>query len=499
MLDKFTLQQKSLAIVIPIIILLSAGYGTHLYQLKSEQIDQVIEASESRLHQQFHHNLSMMVDQRYRFEIKALLLNPEVMKAIKNQDRETLLKQTQPAWDLLQQENPYIQRLHFHNADGVSLLRLHLPEVYGDNIAAKRPALQKIRATKQGLQMLEMGAHGLFYRIMQPVFDAEEYIGSVELGFSPDYLITSMNKSGIEGLLFIEKDALNILKNKNGFQHTHGNFAIWSDKHTELDWLENLPSDHSINDHHLIQGKSGATYLLHDFELPVLEGSPKALIFVAEELTALIDERDSYLSSTILVTLAIIIMIVLTLHFTLTPILLSLQRTNEELNHTVAKVTELSITDPLTGTYNRQKFNEALATEIGRAVRYQHSLALVMFDIDHFKQVNDKHGHHVGDSVLQECSKMVSSSIRSQDLLARWGGEEFMVILPHQELESAAAIAEKLRAKIEFHAFPNVGRVTVSFGVTSFQNDDNFETFTQRVDGLLYQAKEAGRNRIMAG
>ena len=499
MLDKFTLQQKSLAIVIPIIILLSAGYGIHLYQLKSEQIDQVIEASESRLHQQFHHNLSMMVDQRYAFEIKSLLLIPGVMKAINHQDRTRLLELTQPSWELLQQENPYIQRLHFHNADGISLLRLHLPEVYGDNIGAKRPALQKVLTTRQEQHILEMGVHGLFYRIIEPIFDAETYIGSVELGFAPDYLISSMKKSGLDGLLFIEKDALNILKDKNGFQHTHGNFAIWSDKHTEFDWLENLPPDHRVGDHHLIQGKSGASYLLHDFELPVLEASPRALIFVAEELTSLIDERDSYLTSTILVTLAIIIMIVLTLHFTLTPILLTLQKANEELHSTVEKVTQLSITDPLTGTYNRQKFNEALATEIGRAVRYQHPLALVMFDIDHFKQVNDKHGHHVGDSVLQECSKMVSNSIRSQDVLARWGGEEFMVILPHQDLESAAAIAEKLRAKIEFHAFPNVGRVTVSFGVTSFQNDDNFETFTQRVDGLLYQAKEAGRNRIMAG
>ena len=498
MLDKFTLQQKSLAIVIPIIILLSTGYGIHLYQLKSEQIDQAIKSSESRLHLQFQHNLSMMIDQRYRFEIKALLLNPGIMKAIKNQDRETLLKQTRPAWELLRQENPYIQRLHFHNADGISLLRLHLPEVYGDNIAAKRPALQKIRATKQGLQILEMGAHGLFYRIMQPVFDAGAYIGSVELGFTPDYLLKSMNKSGIEGLLFIEKDALGILKDKNGFHHSHGNFAIWSEEHMDFDWLENLPPDHNANDHHLIQGKSGATYLLHDFELPVLEGSPKALIFVAEEMTALINERDSYLTSTILVTLAIIIMIVLTLHYTLSPLLVTLQKTNEKLSSTVKKVTQLSITDPLTGTCNRQKFNEALATEIGRAVRYQHALALIMFDIDHFKQVNDRHGHHVGDTVLQECTKLVSHSIRSQDVLARWGGEEFMVILPHQNLESAAVIAEKLRAKIEFHAFPNVGRVTVSCGVTAFQDDDNFEIFTQRVDELLYQAKAAGRNRIMA-
>jgi len=498
MLDKFTLQQKSLAIVIPIIILLSSGYGVHLYQLKNAQINQMIESSESRLHQQFHHNLSMMIDQRYAFEMKSLLLIPGVMKAISHQDRTTLFELTRPAWELLQQENPYLQRLHFHTADGSSLLRLHLPEVYGDNIAAKRPALQKALTTKQGIHILEMGVHGLFYRIIEPIFDAKKYIGSVELGFAPDYLLSSMKKSGLDGLLFIEKEALNILKNKNDFQHSHGDFAIWSGKHMEFDWLENLPADHRVDDHHLIQGKSGAIYLLHDFELPVLDDSPKALIFIAEEMTALINERSSYLTSTILITLAIIIIIALTLHFTLSPLLITLQKTNEKLSSTVEKVTQLSITDPLTGTYNRQKFNEALATEIGRAVRYLHPLALIMFDLDHFKQVNDKHGHHVGDTVLQECSKLVSNSIRSQDLLARWGGEEFMLILPHQDLESAATIAEKLRAKIESHAFPNVGSVTVSCGVTTFQKDDNFETFTQRADRLLYQAKEAGRNRISA-
>lgn len=158
----------------------------------------------------------------------------------------------------------------------------------------------------------------------------------------------------------------------------------------------------------------------------------------------------------------------------------------------------LSQTDQLTQIYNRVKFHDSLVQEISRARRYQTELTLIMFDIDHFKRVNDTYGHDVGDDVLVGLSKLVKTCIRDTDIFARWGGEEFMLLLPHTSLNNASQLAERIRAVIEKHDFPTVGTVTSSFGVTQFIESDTEETFTKRVDRALYKAKQKGRNRVIA-
>ena len=158
----------------------------------------------------------------------------------------------------------------------------------------------------------------------------------------------------------------------------------------------------------------------------------------------------------------------------------------------------LSQTDPLTQTFNRVKFHDSLAREINRAKRYETELTLIMFDIDHFKHINDTHGHDVGDDVLVKLTKLVKTCIRETDIFARWGGEEFMLLLPHTPIDNASNLAERIRAAIEKYKFPKTGTVTGSFGVTQFVKSDNEETFTKRVDRALYKAKQKGRNRVIA-
>jgi diguanylate cyclase (GGDEF)-like protein/PAS domain S-box-containing protein len=160
------------------------------------------------------------------------------------------------------------------------------------------------------------------------------------------------------------------------------------------------------------------------------------------------------------------------------------------------KLKLLSITDQLTRIYNRVKFNDALKEEIKRLRRYETDLSIIMFDIDHFKSVNDSYGHDVGDKVLVSLVELVKECIRETDVFSRWGGEEFMILLPHTSLENASMLAERIRIKIMKHNFGEVDSVTCSFGVTQINNDDNSETFTKRVDNALYQSKRSGRNRV---
>lgn len=153
-------------------------------------------------------------------------------------------------------------------------------------------------------------------------------------------------------------------------------------------------------------------------------------------------------------------------------------------------------TDTLTGIYNRMKFDEKLMTEIKRAHRYNSPLSFVMFDIDYFKQVNDTYGHSAGDNVLKRLARLVAANIRDTDIFARWGGEEFVIQLPGLPLARAIIFAEKLRRKIEEYDFKEPEKVTVSFGVTAFQDGDDNITLTNRADTALYSAKKSGRNQV---
>jgi len=161
------------------------------------------------------------------------------------------------------------------------------------------------------------------------------------------------------------------------------------------------------------------------------------------------------------------------------------------------KLEQLSVTDALTGIGNRRAFHHKMESEIKRANRYVHPVSLIMFDIDFFKDVNDKHGHSVGDEVLIEYTKLICSLLRECDVFCRIGGEEFMIILPHVTLDDTKKIAEKLREEIE--NYKKVVPITMSFGVVEYEEGDEIESLLKRVDDALYRAKESGRNGVVAG
>lgn len=160
------------------------------------------------------------------------------------------------------------------------------------------------------------------------------------------------------------------------------------------------------------------------------------------------------------------------------------------------KLKKLSTKDNLTGFYNRRKFKEIIRIEIERVKRYNQPLSIIMFDIDHFKKVNDKYGHGAGDSVLKAIADIVRNNIRKIDYLFRWGGEEFLILSSETQLDKAHALAERIRKAIESYKFKKVGKITVSFGVTEFKERDTQDSFIKRADDAMYKAKEKGRNRV---
>jgi diguanylate cyclase (GGDEF)-like protein len=158
-------------------------------------------------------------------------------------------------------------------------------------------------------------------------------------------------------------------------------------------------------------------------------------------------------------------------------------------------------TDALTGVMNRRGLMDNLTAEIERAERYNHSLSLLMVDLDHFKDVNDKYGHLSGDAVLIESANILSSTCRTSDFLGRYGGEEFLFLLPETDTESARQLAERIRTAFEQHRFCQDDGVeislTCSIGVTGFHPNQTQTNLLQSVDRMLYSAKDSGRNKVV--
>ena len=160
------------------------------------------------------------------------------------------------------------------------------------------------------------------------------------------------------------------------------------------------------------------------------------------------------------------------------------------------KLEELATTDALTGAYNRRKFNDLTLAEVERVRRYGRPLSLLILDIDHFKRVNDAHGHEAGDEVLVVLAGLLRAGIRATDSLARWGGEEFVVLSPDVTLEGEAELAERLRAAAAAHDHAPVGTVTVSLGVAQHRPGETPDELFARADEALYRAKKGGRDRV---
>jgi diguanylate cyclase (GGDEF)-like protein len=175
---------------------------------------------------------------------------------------------------------------------------------------------------------------------------------------------------------------------------------------------------------------------------------------------------------------------------------LTLQRVNEALRLQTNVYRRLSRRDPLTGVLNRQGLGDDLVRAAKRGDDRLFPLSLVFMDIDHFKRINDEHGHNVGDQVLREFARLVKSHIQRDDLFARWGGEEFLLICPLTQPQDAQAIAERLRQLFAAHGWPLGLRVTSSFGVAPARAGEDLIESIKRADEAMYRAKKNGRNRV---
>jgi diguanylate cyclase (GGDEF)-like protein len=176
---------------------------------------------------------------------------------------------------------------------------------------------------------------------------------------------------------------------------------------------------------------------------------------------------------------------------------LELHYTREKEAQYLEELRIISITDPLTGLYNRRRMNQVLQQQVD-AVNNDHSpFSLIIFDVDDFKHINDKFGHNIGDRVLMMIAGITKDLLWQTDHVGRWGGEEFLVLLPQTDLTRALDIAEKLRQQIENAVYPHQSKVSCSFGVAQYHEGIDINSFVNQADSALYRAKNSGKNCVM--
>jgi diguanylate cyclase len=178
------------------------------------------------------------------------------------------------------------------------------------------------------------------------------------------------------------------------------------------------------------------------------------------------------------------------------------RRQIEQLQTSLAVAEEIGTRDALTSIANRRQFDKVLAAAVAGAQAEQLALCLVMADIDHFKQINDKHGHVAGDKVLQDLANLLTNNVKGRDTVARYGGEEFAIILPQTTIGDAYHLTEQIRSRLEAsdwrvgHSNRPLGRITASFGIAQLDDGDDPASLIERADAKLYDSKRLGRNRI---
>ena len=168
------------------------------------------------------------------------------------------------------------------------------------------------------------------------------------------------------------------------------------------------------------------------------------------------------------------------------------------MNESVSMLYEVATHDEKTGLYNNKFFETILEMEIEKAKRGQQKLSIIMTDIDFFKKINDTHGHIKADELLKKLADVIKKQVRKSDILARFGGEEFVLLLPETNLKRATSFAARLKTAIHSDKTLKRYKVTLSGGLTQYKEDDTKKKFQERVDKALYQAKEAGRDRFIA-
>ena len=396
------------------------------------------------------------------------------------------------------------RQLHFHLANGDSFIRFHSPKKFGDNLTSDREGIKIVVEEKKFIKGFEEGKIYNGYRFIYPIFYENNYVGSVEISISMATLIEIIKDLYKELDVFFMMDG-NIVE-KIVFDDMMGNYEkieifqnYYFDKEVKEVSLRNTKvfnnkklkeffQDTDINERlknnenfSFIKKIDNEYYLAQFISIKNIGNNHVAYMMSISKISHYKDIFSKYLLIFFLILLIVLISIVSSYIYI----------TDKN------KLKILSQTDYLTKVFNRVRFMEMASYEFDRAERYGSTFSIVMIDIDFFKKVNDSYGHNLGDEILVELCNLITKNLRKTDLFARWGGEEFVCLLPDTDAHGALTLSENIRKKVEEKHFYHIGHITISLGVYQISPRDVFlGDIIEKADKALYKSKNSGRNKV---
>lgn len=459
-------------------------------QALEEDIEQLGENAFS-----YYQDLQTALIERYLTLTHHYTNEPVIRATFQNRDRKSLYLYSQQDYARLQQDNPSLHTMHYFDVQNTTLLRLHQPENYDDDLTFLRPIVREANALKRPLQGFEVGKNGITYRISTPLIDRhKEHFGLLEFGIHPNYFVERLSKRfGVESMILVKSASLGTLIKNYHFQ-TLKDFSIIH----KTEFFEPLLSSIDLSlPVSTLKVKGEYFLVLSHLDQLSHQGEVVAKIVIAKNITDLVMQNHADLIKANLVNFAVLIILFLLVYFIFNQYshaLLRSAQTIQHLNQAQDQLKNQANTDELTGLYNRRFFNEALK----QLLKEQQQGSLYFFDIDHFKTLNDSYGHQAGDKVLIELANMMKSFFRQNDFLVRWGGEEFAVFVKDIQQDTMMHKAESFRTFVEQKITQNQPYpITISGGVTHIRPDDQVSSLVKRADDRLYQAKQTGRNRTI--
>jgi len=439
---------------------------------------------------------------------------PHVIELFKNRERHSLHRYLLNNYEKFRVFS--VRQLHFHLPNNDSFLRMHRPLKFGDNLSKARLTVKYVNEYKKSINGFEEGKIFNGFRFVYPMFDGTQHIGSVEISFSALAFVKEISRNyKIKSNFLIDKSVVSekVFKNEqsNYVQSPIQEYYFQKSiiKYMKIDLsTKALSKKQSTNIYKQIQ--EGKPFSKYDKELgqvvtfipmknPITSRVTASLIFRSDDVSI---ARENQFSMLIFLISTIIIGLILLLIYkegkNRALLHQKIEERTRELLAANKKLEEMAHIDALTGAYNRRYFYEISKKIVSFTKREKTPLSLVMFDIDLFKAINDNYGHDIGDQVLKVFVTKMKNNIRASDVFVRYGGEEFILLLPNTDIEHASVITEKLRKIIEdCDVFKEI-RFTVSAGVSTFINStDNLEYLIKRADEALYKAKNSGRNRVV--
>jgi len=390
------------------------------------------------------------------------------------------------------------RQLHFQLPDNTSFLRMHSPDNYGDDLTGIRHTVETANAKLVPVAAFEEGRIYNGYRFVYPLFHEGVHCGSAEVSFSMESYIKMLEELDLSDYFFgirrdivettvFEADKTRYVKSDFSPAYMYDREVTPRADHGPL-FRDNAAKLEAAlagdADTGFLASCEGEMMLVLVHPIRNLNGRAVACI-LSVSLDPMIERTDGNYR------LVMAIIAAGALLLTGAAYVLALERD---------KLKRLSTTDPLTGLCNRMAISGAIGHELIRAKRYKRAFSVLLIDLDHFKKINDRFGHGEGDAVLRNLAETMRRNMRAVDRIGRWGGEEFIVVLPDTALEAAIFAAEKLRKAIEQTKLSEFAAVTASIGVAGCDaaEEDGIDHLIAKADAALYLAKERGRNRVEA-